>query len=283
MEATVRYFSLAISVLYALPCTAQEAATQEDLLSAASQNPGIPAASQPLFQMPMQIRAASDIPFWTSEFTFVRVSYSQRDDASDVTYWTVDYPDADVAFTEQVRHLTGLSTDPGGRIIKLTDPSLGQYPFIYMVEGGYIQLTDEEAVALRSYLLGGGFLMVDDFWGDEEWTHLSAEFRKVFPERDIIEIPADHEVFRSYFQIDASLPVPGVRDVMINDVQGTPFQETIYRGLIGDDGRLMAIFCHNADFGDGWEHANSVAYPVAFSFGRAIPMGINIVVYALSH
>jgi len=279
----VRNLSLAILIFFALPSAAQDSTSLGDLLSATGRAPVFEAASQPLFEMPVQIRTAADIQFKTSRFTFVRISYSRRGEAKLADTWAVDYPGADTTFTEQVQYLTGLTTDSGGQFAKLTDPTLGQYPFIYIVEGGKLGLDDDEAVALRSYLLGGGFLMVDDFWGEAEWASLSAEFRKVFPEREIIELPDDHEVFRSYFRIDEKSPVPGIREWMTSNADGKPLPDAHYRGLIGDDGRLMAIFCHNADFGDGWEHASTAEYPLAFSFGQAIPMGINIVVYALSH
>lgn len=277
----MRFFA-SVLILAALPSAAQDATALRDLLDAARPDSAI-AASQPHFELPAQIKAAADVGFKTSQFTFVRIHYSQRDRSTNVEYWPVDYPGADAALSEHVRHLTGLTTETQGRILDLTDATLGQYPFIYIVEGGHLQLSHDEVAALRSYLLGGGFLMVDDFWGDEDWAHLSAEFGRVFPEREAVELPIDHEVFRSFFEIEEKPQVPGLSDVMLNDAQGEPFKETHYRGLIGDDGRLMVIFCHNADFGDAWEHASSPGYPLAFSFGRAIPMGINIVVYALSH
>lgn len=282
-RAIVRFFSLTACILCAFPSAAQDAAALRDLLAALTQDSGMAAASQPDFEMPKPIETAADIRFKTPQFTFVRIRYSHPNQTSNVDYWAVDYPGADAAFTEQVGHLTGLATDAKGRILELTDPTLGQYPFIYLAEGGYLQLSNEEVSALRSYLLAGGFMMVDDSWGEEEWAHLSAEFHKVFPEREIVELPLDHEVFRSYFYLAEKPHVPGLRDVMLNDASGEPFRESHYRGLIADDGRLMVIFCHDSDLGDGWEHASSVGYPLAFSFGRAIPMGINIVVYALSH
>ena len=279
----MRFFSLAAFILCVFPSAAQDAGSLRDLLDAVRQDLGIAATSQPEFEMPVPITTAADIRFKTSQFTFVRIRYSHRDQTNNVTYWAVDYPGADAAFSEQVQHLTGLATDTKGRILELTDPTLGQYPFIYIVEGGHLQLNHDEVSALRSYLQGGGFLMMDDSWGEEEWAHLSAQFLGVFPGLEIVELPIDHEVFRSYFHFEKKPQVPGVRDVMLNDANGEPFRESHYRGLIGDDGRLMVIFCHNADLGDGWEHASSDGYPWAFSFGRAIPMGINIVVYALSH
>ena len=279
----MRFSSLATLVLCALPCAAPDAASLRDLLDAVRPEQRAPGASQPQVELPEQIKTAADVRFKTPLFTFVRIRYTQRDESNTIEQWVVDYPDADAALSEFVAHATGLTTDSRGRIFELTEPTLGQYPFIYVAEAGHLELADDEVAALRSYLLGGGFVMADDFWGEDDWAHLSAQFRKVFPEHEIVELPADHEIFRSYFEIDAKPPVPGIRDVMLNDADGTPLPQASYYGLIGGDGRLMAIFCHNADFGDGWEHAADVGYPLASSFGQAIPMGINIVVYALSH
>lgn len=187
-----------------------------------------------------------------------------------------DWPDADRSFSNHVERLTGLATDPDGLQLELTDPALQQYPFIYIVEGGQMQLNDEEVSALRAYLLGGGFLMADDFWGEYEWGILAEEFRRVFPDREPLELPADHEVFRSFYEINEIPQVPGRAGTR-------PGTEPHFWGLIDDDGRLMVIFCHNSDFGDGWEHIDDPWYPREFSLGRAIPMGLNIVVYALTH
>jgi hypothetical protein len=233
------------------------------------------------FEMPVPTKSAADIPFKTSQFTFVRIKHSAHDRGPGA--WAVDYPDAELNFSAQVEQLTGLTTDADGHILELTDSTLGLYPFIYIVEGGSLRLSDDEVAALRSYLLGGGFLMVDDFWGEDDWALLSAEFRRVFPEREPVELPADHEIFQSFYHIDEKPQVPSLIAVMRDDGEGESAEETYYRGLIGNDGRLMAIFCHNADFGDAWEYADRPEYPREISFGRAIPMGINIVVYALSH
>jgi hypothetical protein len=197
------------------------------------------------FELPQQIRSAADIPFRTTEFTFVRVAYDHRESARRGGAWATDYPDADQVFSAHFEQVTGIPTNPGG--------------------------------ALRDYLLGGGFLMVDDFWGAREWESFAAQLRLAFPDREPVELTTDHEIFRSYYAFDEQPQVP--------PRGGTPLfgSEPGFFGLTDDTGRLMAIFCHNSDFGDGWEHAEDPWYPSEFSLGRALPMGINIVVYALSH
>jgi hypothetical protein len=237
--------------------------------------------------MPAAIRKPEEIRFKYPSFTFARIRYSPAAPARDI--WANDYPDADLNLMAQLQKVTGLKCDANGIVLELTDPNLRQQPFIYIVEGGQLQLKPEEVTNLRDYLLGGGFLMVDDFWGEAEWAALAAQFRRVFPEREPVDLPLDHAVFRCFYEIRAKPQVPWIHIALINQSTGVTWErddakEAHYRGLVADDGRLMAIFCHNTDLGDGWERAGMLEYYAnEFSFKRAFPMGINIVVYALTH
>jgi hypothetical protein len=182
-----------------------------------------------------------------------------------------------------------LKTETNGLVLELTDPRLKQQPFIYIAEGGRLHLSQEEVKSLREYLLGGGFLMVDDFWGEAEWQSLAAELRRVFPDRDPIELPVTHEVFRSFYEIRSKPQVPNLMLGIQSQTTGVTWEredgkEAHYRGLMDDKGRLMAVFCHNTDLADGWERINEHPYYFhEFSLKKAFPMGINIVVYALTH
>jgi hypothetical protein len=244
----------------------------------APQEPAVVRAAE----LPVQIKTADDIPFKTSAFTFVRINYSGVGNS-----WAVDYPAADRQFSAHVRDLTGLSTNGEGLVLELTDSSLRRYPFIYIVEGGRISLSDAEVTGLRQYLLGGGFLMVDDFWGAEDWESLRAELRRVFPDREPVELSTDHEIFRSFYEFNELPQVPSLAALQQQDGRESTAAEPHYFGLLDDTGRLMAILCHNSDFGDAWEDVweseGEPAYPRELSWGRGIPMGVNIAVYALSH
>ncbi len=225
------------------------------------------------FEMPVPIRSAEDIAPRTA-FTFVRIEYSGHPDRARGG-WATDYPDADRNLSRQFERLTGLETNLDGLTLRLTDPTLQQNPFIYIVEGGQMSLSDDEATSLRDYLLGGGFLMVDDFWGEFEWESFIAEFRRAFPDREPVELSLDHEIFQSFFEISEQPQAPGRGGARVGEPR--------FWGLSDGDGRLMAIICHNFDFGDAWEHVDDPWYPREFSLGQAVPMGINIVVYALTH
>jgi hypothetical protein len=242
------------------------------------------------YPMPVAIKKPEEIKFKQPSFTFVRIRYSTappRRAGSPI--WATDLPDADLNFTAQFQKVTGLKCDTNGMVLNLTDPRLKQQPFIYITEGGQMQLKPEEVQSLRDYLLGGGFLMVDDFWGEAEWNALAAQVRQVFPDRAPVDLPLDHEVFRCFYDIRAKPQVPNIVLGIQSQFTGVTWEradakEAHYRALVADDGRLMAIFCHNTDLGDGWERSGESEYYFReFTLKRAYPMGINIVVYALSH
>ena len=226
--------------------------------------------------LPVPMRIGQEIQI-DAPFTFVRIAYSGFNRTRSNGAWATDYPDADQAFTSEFQRLTGLPTNPDGLVLKLTDPTLSRYPFIYMVEPGQMALTEAEIVALREYLLGGGFLMMDDFHGEYEWEIVRHSLSQVFEDREPVGLSPDHEIFWSFFAMAEQQPqIPGRG----GNRRGT---EPKYWGLFADDGRLMAILCHNSDFGDGWEHLTDPWYPQEYSAGQAVPLGVNIVVYALTH
>ena len=197
-------------------------------------------------ELPVPIRNTDDIQFKTSTFTFVRVQYSGVSSGA----WMTDWPAADRNFSAHMQNLTGLSTNDDGLVVELTDSNLSRYPFIYIVEGGRMRLSDAEATGLRNYLLGGGFLMVDDFWGEEEWESLRAELRRAFPDREPVELSTNHEIFRSLYEFDQKPQIPPIEAVnRENTREGRLGAEHHYFGLLDDTGRLMAILCHNSDFG----------------------------------
>lgn len=235
-------------------------------------------------QGPQPIRPASEIPFKHKQFTFVRIRYSDDKLRSRSGSWATDYPDSDQNFSSRFQAVTGLPTDPQGRVVKLTDPELKSFPFVYLVEGGELRLEDAEVAPLREYLLGGGFLMVDDFWGEQEWANLEREMRRVFPDREAKELDMTHPVFHSFYEITEKPQVPSIHVAL----SGRTFErqdakQPHYRGISNDDGRLMVLICHNTDLGDGWERADtSREYYEQFSLPKAYPMGVNIVVYALT-
>ena len=229
------------------------------------------------------------VPIWKNEqadpddvFTFVRIRYESYRGRY---RWNTDYPDADLNISYRLQQLTSIKTDPNGKILRLTDPELFKYPFIYIIEPGGMTLSDTEAAALREYLLRGGFLMVDDFWGEAEWENFAFEFGRVFPDRPIEDIPLDHEIFNIVYKIKKKPMIPSVHAYQNgNWTERWDATEAHYRGVKDDNGRLMTVICHNTDLGDGWEQEGvDPGYFKEYSERYAYPLGINIVTYAMTH
>ncbi|NBV25405.1 MAG: DUF4159 domain-containing protein, partial [Proteobacteria bacterium] len=146
-------------------------------------------------------------PNWTNApgfekdvFTFVRI-IRDRSSAWGGGSWITDFPDSDLNLSYRVQQMTSIKTSPLGRTIRLTNPDLFNYPWIYMVEVGSLELRDEEVPILRKYLLNGGFLMVDDFWGEAQYEGFYRQMKRVFPEREPVELEMDHPIFHSVFDI----------------------------------------------------------------------------------
>ena len=182
-----------------------------------------------------------------------------------------------------------MEVNPNGLILELTDPELFNYPFIYIVEPGSLRFTEDEVTALRQYLLNGGFLMVDDFWGEREWQNFEYEISRVFPNRVPEELPLSHPIFHAVFDLKEKPQIPNIGDALRGRSQGITWerydaQEVHFKALYDDEGRMMAIICHNTDLGDGWEEEGvDKWYFHEFSEKKAYPMGINIVFYAMTH
>ncbi|MBA3313198.1 MAG: DUF4159 domain-containing protein [Planctomycetaceae bacterium] len=234
-----------------------------------------------------------DKAFEKDVFTFVRVQYDsfgggRRRGGG----WTTDWPDSDLNFSYRLQQLTSLRVNPDPISLRLTDKEIFDYPFLYMIEPGSLYFSDEEVVALRRYLLNGGFLMVDDFWGEYEWQNLYEQMKRVFPEREPVELPLEHEIFRIVYRLKEKPQVPSINAAMYGRGQGVTWEfghggdtQTVhYKALFDDKGRMMAIICHNTDLGDGWEQEGMDPwYFKEFAEKKSYPMGINIVTYAMTH
>lgn len=238
---------------------------------------------------------ASAEPFPQNCFTFCRIqfdSYSGR--RGGWRKWKTDYPESDYNFTLRLSQLTSIEVNkhPDGTlrhdIVRLDQPELRNYPFIYMIEVGNITLSEPEREGLRNYLLRGGFLMVDDFWGEEEWQNWVYEFDQVLPpdEYPRFEIPLDHPIYHMVFDVKEAPQVPSINNWYSTGLTFEQYdaQTPHFWGVNDKEGRLMAIICHNTDLGDGWEReGENQEYFKEFSVKKAYPMGINIVVYAMTH
>ena len=238
-------------------------------------------------------------PNWTNDnhfekdvFTFVRIKYSVNGKygfGHTRERYLIDFPDSDLNFSYRLQQITSMKVNPDGKVLELTDKELFDYPFIYIVEPGRLTFTEQEIPILRQYLLNGGFLMVDDFWGEQEWANFHQELRLVFPDREPIDLPLEHPIFHCVFDLKEKPQVPGLPHVLDPRWDGRTWEredakEVHYRAILDDKGRIMVIICQNTDLGDGWEmEGESEIYFREFSEKKAYPMGINIVFYAMTH
>lgn len=196
--------------------------------------------------------------------------------------WSTDFPKGDRQFLLVLKRLVRLDAYDWENAISLADPRLRNYPMIYAVEVGYMDLTEAEVHGLRDYLNAGGLLVVDDFWGSREWAVFEHNIRRVLPGRSIVDLPLDHPLFSTYYEIDEIKQVPA-RGRGIN---GRPTWERdgfvpYVKGIFDDAGHLMVLINWNTDLGDAWEWAELPWYPLEYST-YAYEMGANMIVYGMS-
>ena len=208
--------------------------------------------------------------------------------------WSVDYPQADLNLSIRLAELTKttISRDirarPNHLIVRLTDDALFQCPFIMMTEVGSAFFDEREAARLREYLLKGGFLWVDDFWGTYAWDTWVSQIRKVFqsPDYPIIDLPPDHPLYRTQFVVSRTPQIPNIGwwlDTGTTSERGPDSVDVHTRAITDDSGRIMVLMTHNTDLGDSWEReADDPTYFYQFA-ANGYAFGINVVLYALTH
>lgn len=241
---------------------------------------GPPAAQrQPVFRR-SDIRPSLRNPSADArEFFFTRAVYNSGYRWSS---WATDYPKADRQFLIILDRLIDLDAYEAENAIRLDDPNVRRFPFLYALEVGDMYMSEAEAEGLRDYLLAGGFLMIDDFWGTWEWANFESEIRRVLPEHPIVDIPLSHPIFNTVYNIEEIVQVPSIGNAQGGRTWERDGYEPQVKGIFDEDGRLMVIINWNTDIGDAWEWAESPYYPLRYST-YAIEITINIIVYAMSH
>ncbi len=225
-------------------------------------------------------------------FTFCRIMFNSN--RREKRGWDTDYPGADINFSIRLAELTKArvtkgtqGTDPEHVVVRLTDDALFQCPFALMEDAGTIVLNDEEITRFREYLLKGGFVFVSDTWGNQARQQFDYEIARVLSpsEYPVAEIGLDHPLWRTQFQIDEVPQMPsiqswrrsgGTTDRGVND-------RVEARGIADARGRLMIAMIHNSDIPDGWEReGEDPQYFYQFS-PNAYSVGINVLLYAMTH
>ena len=224
-------------------------------------------------------RPAVRNPAGPREFYFTRAVYSSG-------YWwgrwAIDFPKADRQFMLAVNSLIDIDGAEHENPVRLDDPNIRRFPFLYALEVGDMFLSPGEVQGLRDYLLAGGFLVIDDFWGSWEWSNFEQQIRQVLPEYPIVDIPLDHPIFNTVYKIDEIIQVPAIRNYWSGQTWEQDGVVPHTRGIFDDQGHLMVFINWNTDLGDAWEWFERPEYPLKYS-SFAVQMGVNFVVYAMSH
>lgn len=228
--------------------------------------------------------ARYNVPY-DGRFTFARLRYDEslwdRGDfwgRGGPPGWAHDYPRAERHLMKLLSELTFIRPYlDGGNILKADDPELFKYPVAYLSEPGFWSVSEAEATNLRSYLLKGGFLIVDDFEG-EHWLNFEDKMRRVLPGAVFVELDPSYPVFHAFFDIES------LENLSLGNYRASRAR-SIYYGVFEDNDpkkRLMVVANYNNDIGDYWEWSDMGYFPIELS-NEAYKLGINYIIYALTH
>jgi hypothetical protein len=196
--------------------------------------------------------------------------------------WTQDYPRADRHFSLALRRLTRLDAREAEEAVNLDEGSVYDWPWLYAVQTGHWRLTDTQAAQMREFLLRGGFFMADDFWGPAEWEVFMQSMRKIFPDRQVVELENPDPIFHTVYDLNNRYQVASEGSVQRGrswKCDGCPDH---WRGVFDDHGRLMVAITFQSDVGDSWEWADAPYYPERYA-ALGIRIGVNYVIYAMTH
>ncbi len=249
--------------------------------------------------------AAEDVPqanpLANAEFAFARLHYDSAGSNGKAYYhyrgriwerWETDYPEGDENFAHRLAQLTSVVPAQSGVARRITDPDVFDFPFLYLCDPGYMQMTAEEKALLREYLRSGGFVWVDDFWGEAEWWNFEHEMAGVLPERGWRDIPAGHPILHTVFDLPSAPQIPGAEFAARgyktdlawrHRAPATKLTPVHFRGWFDEQDRLMVVATHNTDVGDGFEREAYGQWYFETYSTQAYMLGVNIAVYALSH
>jgi len=228
------------------------------------------------------------------KWTFVRIKYGTYADdgasaagASRLSYWdepwAIDAPAAEQNLSRRIKSVTAIDVgDP--IVLTLDDPKLWEHPWIYIVEPSNLVLKDTEVTTLREFLLRGGTLTFDDFHGPYEWELFETQIKRVFPDRDIVEIAPPHPIYTCFYRLDKYPQIPGLGSFLSSRTWEKGGFTAHLRGILDDKGRPMVLINWNTDMGDGVEWSNAQEYPGYIKWtALAYQMLINEVIYSLTH
>jgi hypothetical protein len=228
-------------------------------------------------------------------FTFCRLLYRSVRQERMGHGWNTDYPASDHNFLVRLKELTttrpavfASDGQPGYAVVRPDQDELYQCPFLFMSDVGTVGFEDHEAARLRDYLLKGGMIYVDDFWGEWAWGQWSSEIGRILPEYPIVDIDPDHMVMHALYNVDEVPQVPSIQFWRQNgrrytSERGSESATPHFRGIFDEEGRPLVLMTHNTDIADGWEReGEDEDFFYTFS-PESYALGINIVLYSMSH
>jgi hypothetical protein len=236
-----------------------------------------------------QVPQLQDQRFAGLQWTFVRVRYTAFtvDNRYRLDYWgepwAIDAPAAEQNLSRRLRTATAIEVnDP--IVLTLEDPKLWDYAWLYFVEPGNLRLKDEEVPILREFLLRGGTATFDDFHGPYEWDNFAKEMRRVFPERDIVDLEPPHPIYSVFYSLDRYPQVAGLGSFFAGRTWEKGGFVARLRAILDDHGRPMVLANWNTDMGDGVEWSNAEEYPGYIKYtAESYRMFINEIIYSLTH
>ncbi|MGH7468941.1 MAG: DUF4159 domain-containing protein [Longimicrobiales bacterium] len=233
------------------------------------------------------------LPEQRTGFMFCRLQYQIVMRFPSGYGWSTDYPRSDRNFMTRLPQLTSAGVtkwsdgEIGHAVVQPTDPNLFHCPFVFASDPGTAGFSDEDVTQLRAYLLKGGFLWVDDFWGENAWELWASQIHRVLPEYKIQDLTTEHPLFNSFYALPNVPQIPSIqswydtggRTQERNFDPGDPHM----RAIINEQGRILVLMTHNTDIADGWEReTDNEDFFYAFT-ARAYGVGVNVVLYAMSH
>ena len=272
--------------------------TQWVLLSCALLVPGLmlaptPGSGQEFWGNYTPVGPGLGLPDIPGGFTFCRLAYTSVRRTESGNGWRVDFPRADRHILARLSELTPTPVsrwsegEAGFAVVTAMDLDLYQCPFLFASDVGQLGFHPDEIALMRDYLLKGGFLWVDDYWGNHAWGFFAAEIGRVFPEFDIIDLPMDHPLFDIVYTVPEIPQIPNVgfwrRSGGQTSELGPASAEPSMRAILDDDGRILVLMTHNTDIADGWERdPDDDAYFALFS-PDAYAIGVNVMIWVMTH
>lgn len=233
------------------------------------------------------------MPDQRGSFMFCRLLYTSVRREAGGQGWSTDYPVSDGNFMTRLSQFTSTTIshwdngDPGHVVVRATDPSLFHCPFIFVSDAGTVGLGDDEVERLREYLLKGGFLWADDFWGDRAWESWESQIAQVLPGYAIEDVLPGHRLLSTFYQVERIPQIPSIQywrgSGGATSERGAESAEPHLRAIADENGRIMVLMSHNTDIADGWEREGEDPNFLDSFSPDAYALGVNIAIWMMSH